>query len=221
MEPQVIVEVATEVAKAPFSIYDLGLGFIINLISSLIVVRVIYNLASQRRDFVFTFMLVSTSVFFLCSVLSNIDIDLGFALGLFAIFSIIRYRTDAIPVREMSYLFIVIALAVINALGPSATEFSWLIIASANVGIWALAFVLERLWFVKHLTTKMVVYDRIDLIKTGRRDELKADLEERTGVIISSIEIGKIDLLRDTSMIRVHFYEDEQPGHFESSQSER
>ena len=220
MEPQVIADIAAEVSKAPFSIYDLGLGFIINLISSLIVVRVIYNLASQRRDFVFTFMLVSTSVFFLCSVLSNIDIELGFALGLFAIFSIIRYRTDAIPIREMSYLFIVISLAVINALGPSAEEFSWLIIAAANVGIWALAFVLERLWFVKHLTTKMVVYDRIDLIKADSRVELKADLEERTGVIISSIEIGKVDLLRDTAMIRVHFYKDEQPGHYESSQIE-
>ena len=220
MEPQVIVDIATEVSKGPFTIYDLGLGFIINLISSLIVVRVIYNLASQRRDFVFTFMLVSTSVFFLCSVLSNIDIELGFALGLFAIFSIIRYRTDAIPIREMSYLFIVIALAVINALGPQAVEFSWVVIASANVGIWGLAFVLERLWFVKHLTTKMVVYDRVDLIKAGRRDELKADLEERTGVIISTIEIGKVDLLRDTAMIRVHFYEDEQPGHFESGQGE-
>ena len=220
MEPQVIVDVAAEVSKGPLSIYDLGLGFIINLISSLIVVRVIYHLASQRRDFVFTFMLVSTSVFFLCSLLSSVDIGLGFALGLFAIFGIIRYRTDAIPIREMSYLFIVITLAVINALGPQSDEFSWLIIASANGGIWALAFVLERLWFVKHLTTKMVVYDRIDLIKAGRREELKADLEERTGVIISSIEIGKIDLLRDTAMIRVHFYEDAQPGHFESGQSE-
>ena len=78
MEPQVIVDVAAEVSKGPLSIYDLGLGFIINLISSLIVVRVIYHLASQRRDFVFTFMLVSTSVFFLCSLLSSVDIGLGF-----------------------------------------------------------------------------------------------------------------------------------------------
>jgi hypothetical protein len=160
-------------------------------------------------------MLVSTSVFFLCTLLSGVEIEMGFALGLFAIFSIIRYRTDAIPIREMSYLFIVITLSVINALAPQAT--SWGIIAVANIGIWVVAFVLERLWFVKHLTTKIVIYDRVDLIHAGRRAELKRDLEERTGVDIHSIEIGKLDLLRDTAVIRVHFYEDLQPDHFEDN----
>jgi hypothetical protein len=197
------------------SLTALLIGFSANLISSLVVVRMIYHLASKRRDYVFTFMLVSTSVFFLCTLLSGVEIEMGFALGLFAIFSIIRYRTDAIPIREMSYLFIVITLAVINALAPQST--SWGIIAVANVGIWGLAFVLERLWFVKHLATKIVVYDRVDLIHAGRRDELKKDLEERTGVDIHSLEIGKLDLLRDTAIVRVHFYEDLQPDHFEDN----
>ena len=206
------------------SLTALLLGFSANLISSLVVVRMIYHLASKRRDYVFTFMLVSTSVFFLCTLLSGVEIEMGFALGLFAIFSIIRYRTDAIPIREMSYLFIVITLSVINALAPQAIgeeglsrEFVWGIIVVANVGIWGLAFVIERLWFVKHLTTKIVIYDRVDLIKVGRRAELKQDLEERTGVDIHSIEIGKLDLLRDTAVIRVHFYEDLQPDHFEDN----
>ena len=197
------------------SLTALLIGFSANLISSLVVVRMIYHLASKRRDYVFTFMLVSTSVFFLCTLLSGVEIEMGFALGLFAIFSIIRYRTDAIPIREMSYLFIVITLAVINALAPQAT--GWGIIAVANAGIWVLAFVLERLWFVKHLTTKIVIYDRMDLIHAGRREELKSDLEERTGVDIHSLEIGKVDLLRDTAVIRVHFYEDLQPDHFEEA----
>ena len=197
------------------SLTALLLGFSANLISSLVVVRMIYHLASKRRDYVFTFMLVSTSVFFLCTLLSGVEIEMGFALGLFAIFSIIRYRTDAIPIREMSYLFIVITLSVINALAPQAT--GWGIIVVANIGIWAVAFVLERLWFVKHLTTKIVIYDRVDLIHAGRRVELKQDLEERTGVDIHSIEIGKLDLLRDTAVIRVHFYEDLQPDHFEDN----
>ncbi|HIK67201.1 MAG TPA: DUF4956 domain-containing protein [Flavobacteriales bacterium] len=197
------------------SLTALLIGFSANLISSLVVVRMIYHLASKRRDYVFTFMLVSTSVFFLCTLLNGVDIEMGFALGLFAIFSIIRYRTDAIPIREMSYLFIVITLSVINALAPQATD--WGIIAVANIGIWGLAFVLERLWFVKHLTTKIVIYDRVDLIHAGRRDELKQDLEERTGVDIHSIEIGKLDLLRDAAVIRVHFYEDLQPDHFEDN----
>ena len=163
--------------------------FALNLVSSLVVVRLIYHMAAKRRDFVFTFMLVSTAVFLLCRLLAGVEIDLAFALGLFAIFGIIRYRTNAIPIREMTYLFIVITLAVINALAPLAA--SWLEIAMANVLIWVLSYVLERLWFVEHLATKMVIYDRIDLLHEGRRSELIADLEKRTGVSIVHLEMGK------------------------------
>ena len=110
--------------------------FTLNLVSSLVVVRLIYHMAAKRRDFVFTFMLVSTAVFLLCRLLAGVEIGLAFALGLFAIFGIIRYRTNAIPIREMTYLFIVITLAVINALAPLAA--SWLTIemhAMANVAV--------------------------------------------------------------------------------------
>ncbi len=191
--------------------------FALNLVSSLVVVRVIYHMAAKRRDFVFTFMLVSTAVFLLCRLLAGVEIDLAFALGLFAIFGIIRYRTNAIPIREMTYLFIVITLAVINALAPLAATWTEIILAHAL--IWALSLVLERLWFVEHLATKMVVYDRIDLLHEGRRAELIADLERRTGVTIVQLEIGKVDLLRDTANLKIHFSADNEPGHFEESQS--
>ena len=190
--------------------------FGLNLLSSLVVVRLIYHMAAKRRDFVFTFMLVSTAVFLLCRLLAGVEIDLAFALGLFAIFGIIRYRTNAIPIREMTYLFIVIALAVINALAPLSA--SWIEIAVANALIWALAYILERLWFVEHMATKMVVYDRIDLLHEGRRHELIQDLEKRTGVTIAHLEIGKVDLLRDTANLKIHFSADQEPGHFEESQ---
>ena len=193
----------------------LGL-FALNLVSSLVVVRLIYHMAAKRRDFVFTFMLLSTAVFLLCRLLAGVEIDLAFALGLFAIFGIIRYRTSAIPIREMTYLFIVITLAVINALAPLAA--SWLEIAMANVLIWVLSYVLERLWFVEHLATKIVIYDRIDLLHEGRRHELIADLEQRTGVTIVHLEIGKVDLLRDTANLKIHFSADQEPGHFEELQ---
>ena len=193
----------------------LGL-FALNLVSSLIVVRLIYHMAAKRRDFVFTFMLVSTAVFLLCRLLAGVEIDLAFALGLFAIFGIIRYRTNAIPIREMTYLFIVITLAVINALAPLAA--SWLEIAMANVLIWVLSYILERLWFVEHLATKIVIYDRIELLHAGRRNELIADLEQRTGVSIVHLEIGKVDLLRDTANLKIHFSADQEPGHFEETQ---
>ena len=191
--------------------------FGLNLVSAFVVVRLIYHMAAKRRDYVFTFMLVSNSVFLLCRLLAGVEIDLAFALGLFAIFGIIRYRTYAVPIREMTYLFIVITLAVINALAPLAA--SGIEIGLANLLIWVLAWVLERLWFVEHLANKVVVYDRIELLHEGRRAELIADLEQRTGVSIVNIEIGKVDLLRDTANIKIHFSQDDAPSHYEDQSS--
>ena len=192
---------------------ELMLTFGGNLVSCLVLVLGIYHAISKRRDYVFSFILVSTAVFLLCHLLINVEIDLAFALGLFAIFGIIRYRTDAIPIREMTYLFIVIALSVLNALAPSSA--GWEVIGAANVTVWALTFVLDRFWTIRHVATKVVVYDRVDLLSEGRRDELIRDLEQRTGVQIIRIEIGKVDLLRDTAIIKVHFDGDAKPGHFE------
>ena len=186
-----------------------------NLISAVVLVLFIYHQASQRREFVFTFLTVSAAVFVLCQMLVGVELDLAFALGLFAIFGIIRYRTDAIPIREMTYLFIVIALAVLNALAPGTVE--WTAIAGANIAMWLLTWVLERVWTVRHMATKIVVYDRVDLIHAGHRAELIADLEQRTGVKIDRIEIGKVDLLRDTAVIKVHFDLAQQPDHFEAN----
>lgn len=198
---------------------SLVLGFLGNLASVTVVAGCIYHMASKRRDFVFTFLLVSSAVYLLSSLLSGLEIEMGFALGLFAIFGIIRYRTDAIPIREMTYLFITISLAVVNALAYPAINVATIVVA--NVFVWILTFILERVWLIRHLATKMIVYDRIDLIADGRRDELKADLEARTGIKIHNIEIGKIDLLRDTAIIKVHFFGDEQPNHFEGGSTER
>ena len=195
-------------------VIHLLLAFAGNLVSSLILVLGIYHYVSKRRDFVFTFLLVSSTVFLLCNLLVEVEIDLAFALGLFAIFGIIRYRTDAIPIREMTYLFIVIALAVLNALAPQSNGI--VLISAANALVWGLTLVLDRLWAIRHMATKVVIYDRVDLLSEGRRAELIADLEKRTGVQIVRIEIGKVDLLRDTAVIKVHFDGDSQPGHFES-----
>ena len=152
---------------------EIALHFAANLLSCWIIVRMIYQSKAKRRDYVFTFTMVSASVFLLCRMLSGVELDLAFALGLFAIFGIIRYRTNPVPIREMTYLFLVIALAVMNALAPiSMPELS---VAMGNVALWMLAFILERLLFVEHLVTKRVIYDRIELLQEGRREELKAD----------------------------------------------
>jgi hypothetical protein len=159
-------------------------------------------------------MLVSVSIFFLCYILASVSLDLAFALGLFAIFGIIRYRTDAIPIKEMTYLFIVIGLAVMNSLaaGVSMAE-----IGLANGLILLLTYGLEKVWLLRHESHKIVLYERIELIKSGNRAALKADLEERTGIIINRVEVGRIDFLRDTALVKIYFFEDAQEGHFEES----
>ena len=182
---------------------EIALHFAANLLSCWIIVRLIYQSKAKRRDFVFTFTMVSASVFLLCRMLSGVELDLAFALGLFAIFGIIRYRTNPVPIREMTYLFLVIALAVMNALAPLSMDI--LSVGLGNVALWALAFVLERLLFVEHLVTKRVVYDRIELLQEGSREELREDLSQRIGENVERMEIGNVDLLRETAVIKVSY----------------
>lgn len=197
--------------------FNLLIRFSINLIVATILVRLIYYPIAKRKDFLFTYMLISTAIFLLCYLLANVKLDLAFALGLFAIFGIIRYRTDAIPIKEMTYLFIVIGVAVMNALvaGISITE-----IALANLALLGLSFGLEKVWLLRHESRKIVLYERIDLVKAGNRAALKADLEDRTGIKINRVEVGRIDFLRDTALIKIYFYEDDQEGHYEESFSD-
>lgn len=191
---------------------------VLNLGVTAILVRLIYYPVARRKDFLFTYLMVSTSIFFLCYLLSNVNLDLAFALGLFAIFGIIRYRTDAIAIKEMTYLFIVIGLAVMNSLvsGISIAE-----IGLANVLILGLTWGLEKIWLLRHESNKIILYERIDLIKAGNRDALKNDLQERTGMVINRVEVGHIDFLRDTALVKIYFYEDAQEGHFEESSFEK
>jgi hypothetical protein len=138
----------------------------------------------------------------------QMDIDTGMGLGLFAIFGIIRYRTDAIEIKEMTYLFMVIGISVVNAL--ASNELSISEVTVINVTVLLVTFILENLWLMKHETRKTINYERIDLIKPDQRELLKADLENRTGLIINRVEVGKIDFLNDTAQVRIYYYADEQ-----------
>ncbi|MEY3399280.1 MAG: hypothetical protein RL220_1874 [Bacteroidota bacterium] len=202
--------------------WDDFLGLIIRLAIHmafiLVLVRMIYYPIARRKDFLFTYILISLSVFMLCFLLSNVKLELGFALGLFAIFGIIRYRTDAIPIKEMTYLFIVIGISVMNALINK--KVSLIELGFANFAILAVTYALEKVWLLRHESQKIVLYDNINLIQHGKRDELLLDLEHRTGIKINRLEIGKIDFLRDVVMIKVYFYEDQQPGQVDESFSD-
>lgn len=183
--------------------------FGLNLFVCAIIVRYIYYKVAKRKDYLFTYFLISTTVFLLCFLLDNVKLELGFALGLFAIFGIIRYRTDAIAIKEMTYLFIVIGLAVINALANKKISYAELMFT--NLMVIGITYGLEKFWLLRHESRKLVVYEKIELIVPEKHGELIEDLEKRTGLKISRIVIGKIDFLRDTAQIEVMYYEDDQP----------
>ena len=151
----------------------------------------------------------------MCFLLESVKLQMGFALGLFAVFGIIRYRTDAIPIKEMTYLFVVIGMSVMNALINK--KISLVELSFANLVIIGATYGLERVWLLRHEAQKLIVYENIELIKHGKEDEMKADIERRTGIKVNRVEIGKIDFLRDTALIKIYFFEDEQENHMDDS----
>jgi len=187
------------------NLLELVIRFSLNLVVILILVRWLYFSTTRRKDYLFTYILISSIVFLLCFHLENVILQIGFALGLFAIFGIIRYRTDAIPIKEMTYLFLTIGISVINALTGNST--SILEILFTNVIIIALTYGLEKRWLLKHESSKNIIYEKIELIKPDNYNELIADLQNRTGISkIDRIEIKEIDFQRNNCHIRV-FYE--------------
>ena len=172
------------------------------------IVRYLYYPATKNKDYLFTYLLISVTVFFLCFLLENVKLELGFALGLFAIFGIIRYRTDPIPIKEMTYLFIVIGISVMNALVNK--KISHAEVLFTNLIFIAITYALEKIWLLKHESRKNIVFEKIELILPERRQELMADLKERTGLNITRIEVRNIDFLRDTANLRIFYFEDEQ-----------
>ncbi len=166
------------------------------------IIHFLYFRKSRRRDYYFTFSIVSISIFFLIFLLSSVKLKIGFALGLFAIFGIIRYRTESMPVREMTYLLAILALSVINALAVTLSYWQLLIV---NILFIVCIWVCESNRWLEHVSSRLVLYDRLELIRPDKRAELKADLEARTGLEILRVEVGHIDFLRDTAMIKVFF----------------
>ncbi len=180
----------------------------INMIFLTLIIRLLYYPKTKRKDYLFTYYLIGIITFFLCFALKKLDIDTGMGLGLFAIFGIIRYRTDAIEIKEMTYLFVIIGISVVNSLASDKITVAE--VALINLFVLLLTFGLENLWLLRHETRKTVVYERIDLIKPEKYDEMKEDLEKRTGLSINRIEVGKIDFLSDTALIRIYYYDSDQ-----------
>jgi hypothetical protein len=186
------------------SFLELLLRFILNTAVIMILIRWLYYSTTKRKDYLFTYILISTVTFLLCFLLESVKLQIGFALGLFAIFGIIRYRTNPIPIKEMTYLFLVIGVSVINAL--TSTDSSLADLLFTNFVIVFITFGLEKLWLLKHVSSKVIIYEKINLIKPEKHAELLADLSERTGIKnITKVETGRIDFLKDTCELTIYY----------------
>nr|WP_280746992.1 DUF4956 domain-containing protein [Parabacteroides sp. PF5-9] len=186
----------------PTSFWMLLLRFAFNLLVCWIIIQFFYYRKSRRKDYYFTFMLFSVTIFLLLFLLESIPMQIGFALGLFAIFGMIRYRTETVQIREMTYLFVIIGISVVNGLSTAVPYASVIV---ANLLFILVTWVLESNKFLKHTSNKIILYEKIELIKPEKHQELLADLKERTGLDILKVEIGHIDFLRDTAYLKVYY----------------
>lgn len=204
--PQTTVTESIDQAMFSFTgVPELLLRFGINLLVILILVRWLYYSTTRRKDYLFTYILISSVVFLLCYLLESVSLQIGFALGLFAIFGIIRYRTNPMPIKEMTYLFLVIGISVINALTAGA---NMTMIVFANLAVILITMGLEKMWLLRHISSKAIVYEKINLIVPEKYDEMIADLQQRTGIKdIKKVEIGAINFLKDTCRMII-YYED-------------
>jgi len=186
------------------------LGFLVNFVVGLIIVRFIYYPRTKDKRFVFTYLTFSTVIYFVVSSMANITIGIGVGFGLFAIFRIVRYRTEPMPVREMTYLFVLMSLPVMNSSGMLQTAWPQLLIANAVIAL--VLWLLEKEWGFEYQLPRHVVYEKIELIQPSRQAEMVADLEARTGRKVERVEVGKIDFLKDTADLQVYFAKEDQNG---------
>ena len=177
--------------------------FGINFIFLIIIVRLIYYRIKDDKDYVFTFIMFNILTFFICFLLRKVPMQMGFAVGIFAVFGILRYRTEAIPIRHMTYLFIVIGISMINALSNKSISIFELIFTNGFISL--ITYLIDRVWFQTLEESKNILYEKIDLIKPENQEDLIKDLKERTGLPIHAVKVEKIDFLRDTASITIYY----------------
>ncbi len=184
---------------------NLIIRFGFNLFIAFVIIKLIYHRNHTNNDFVFTYFMFNSLIFFFAFLLGKITINIGFAFGMFAVFAILRYRTNPIPIKEMTYLFIVITIGVINALSNSEVSLAALLFT--NIALVSLTYFLETYWQKNLLARITIEYEKIENIKPENRDILLADLKERTGLNIQSLEFRRMNFLRDTARIRIYYKE--------------
>jgi hypothetical protein len=195
--------------------FEMVLRFLINFSVAFILIRVIYYPIHKRKDYLFTYFLFNILIFFVCILLNGVKLKLGFAFGLFAIFGILRYRTEQLPIKEMTYLFMIIAIAIVNSLSDKKVSFAELMLVNGVIVV--ATYMLEKVFLLKHESRKDVLYEKVENVKPENHTILISDLKERTGLDIHRVQIGKIDFLRDTVKIMVYYHEDDPGKSFNES----
>ena len=185
--------------------FNLVFRFGFNLSVAFIIIKLIYHRDHNNNDFVFTYFMFNSLIFFFASILGSITINMGFAFGLFAVFAILRYRTDPIPIKEMTYLFIVITIGVINALSGDEVSFGALLFT--NTALVGLTYFLEKYWQNNLLASMNIDYEKIENVKPENHEALLADLKERTGLNIQDFQLSRMNFLRDTARIKIYYKE--------------
>ena len=177
--------------------------FGINFIFLIIIVRLVYYRVKDDKDYVFTYIMFNILTFFICFLLRKVPMEMGFALGLFAVFGILRYRTEAIPIRQMTYLFIVIGISMINALSNKSVSIFEVLFTNGLITL--ITYLIDRLWFQSIEENKSIIYEKIDLIVPENKEAMIIDLKDRTGLPIHEIRIDKIDFLKDVAYITIYY----------------
>jgi hypothetical protein len=205
-----VVTTDTAIAVQDF-IVKFGARFLIDIASVFILIRFIYFKINKHREFFFTYFIFNIIIFLMCFFLNKVKISMGAAFGLFAVFGMLRYRTEDLSIKDMTYLFLVIAIGLMTAvikLEDIAYYYEFVFIICTNGFVLLLTYLLESNLLMKQETAKQIIYENIELIKPEKRAELMADLETRTGLKINRISIGKIDFLKDTALIKIYFFEE-------------
>lgn len=178
---------------------EIGFRFTINVVIISILVRGIYFFVRKEEEYAFTFYLFNVLIFFVCYLMQAVEISIGFGFGLFAIFGILRYRTDTIPIKEMTYLFTAISIALINAIAP--LDF---VMAFMNLSILLFVFVMEKTWFSKKESSTSIQYEKLDLLGHGKEVVLQ-DLRERTNLNVTRYKVKSYNFINDSASLKIYY----------------
>lgn len=186
--------------------FDLVLRFSFNFLITFIIVRLIYYPLHKNKDYLFTYFIFNSIIFMILYVMTNVKMEFGVSFGLFAVFSILRYRTEDIPIKEMVYLFIIIAVALVNSMSTKKVTVAEIVFA--NLMILVIIYTLENIWLMRHESSRVIIYEKIELIKPENYELLLQDLRERTGLNVHRAEIKNTDFQTDTARLTIFYYLD-------------